>query len=54
MMQGDVNTLTADTIKVLGPKKSPAFWALGVGISDLIFWLLQTSNMSYIDPMIYC
>ena len=25
MMQGDVNTLTADTVKVLAPKTSPAF-----------------------------
>ena len=35
MMQGDVNTFMADTIKVLDPKKSLTFWTSGVGISDI-------------------
>ena len=42
MMWGDVNTLMVDTIKVLAPEKSLAFWTSGVGISA---WELKTKEL---------
>ena len=40
-MQGEMNILMVDTIKVLAPKTSPAFRTLGVGNTEMISDLRQ-------------